>query len=913
MVVIWNMSPVRRRSVETNENVPRYLCELTNHLSCVNCVRWSLDGKWLASGADDAIIMIWQIRHQGATPGGSSSFGSMAHEQWGCVHMLRGHGSNILDLSWSPDQKFLASCSVDNSIIIWNAKELPKKVTVVSGHQSLVKGITWDPVCKYMASQSDDRSIRIWRVSDWKEVKSVTEPFRNCGGTTHVLRLSWSPDGKYIVSAHALNNDGPTAQIIERGAEWKTGMDFVGHRKAVEVVLFNPHLFVKSGNKENHGCVALGSRDRSLSVWLTNLKRPLLVLHDLFKDSIIDLSWSTDGYELLVCSTDGTVAYLSFSKKELGLRLSKQAFDDLYMQTYGLKRTELENKSPGVVLIENPEMLKLHSSSDVDRSAKFSASLAIKVPNVGGPDIGSRTVATGSTSAKSSSFVTQQVETCTKDGRRRITPITLNTEPSSILGAPLPFTSFSPKQNKGAVLAISPDDEASKKDGSSSEHSTPKSATVEVQESDDAILNPTSFEPLSTSTDTTAKHSSPSKKGDVIVSRKREVDGETNANVTLPKAKKPKKKGISTAVMSSSMTHAQKPSTPHKQSSLVLKQPSFFHFPPPKLEPCITITLLNIKGDVEIPTIEISNKPGLMSMFSLLYTKGSETVWRVSFSSPCLKATANSHITCIACQDKSLSVYSTLTGSLMIAKLYQLESVLDLKVEDHFVMLITCSGHVSVWDTRKMKVVLKDCSFHNILQDPKVPPHEYHLSKNGLPVLRIHSNSFIYNLDMDCWMELGNTREISEIKTLFELPNKDTLPLNYLQHSQTVNNARNDSVGLMLRDIRTSSSTPACTLAYLESQISRSLCVKSPLEYKHWCKTYVQFLVKDNFEERLREFCRRFSAPAGKYEMILGFHKEDLLREFLAVVAKNPKFQRLYLELRVALDMNPVARDSMFT
>ena len=908
MVVVWNMSPVRTSSDETNENVPKYLCELTNHLSCVNCVRWSLDGKWLASGGDDAIIMIWQIRHQGALAGGNSGFGKTTHEQWSCVHMLRGHGSDILDLSWSPDQKFLASCSVDNSIIIWNAKELPQKVTVLSGHQGLVKGITWDPVGKYMASQSDDRSIRIWRVSDWKEVKSVTEPFKRCGGTTHVLRLSWSPDGKYIVSAHALNNDGPTAQIIERGVDWKTGMDFVGHRKAIEVVMFNPHLFVNSDSKDNHGCVALGSRDRSLSVWLTNLKRPLLVMHDLFKDSILDLSWSTDGYELLVCSTDGTVAYLSFSKKELGLRLSKQAFDDLYIQTYGFKRTELESKAPGLVLIENPEMLKLHSSDGGIRTISSDSSLSIKPPTPGQEASDGKGMATGSTSAKSSLFVTQQVETITKEGKRRITPITLNTEPSSVLGAPLPFTSFSPKQNKGTVLPITPESELSKKNTVSSEHSMLKSAAAEVLESDSTSLKPISFEPLSSQNDAKIKPSSSFRKTATVVSKaaqKRDLVSESHTDINLPKAKKAKKKGVHTVVMSSSIVQ-QKPSTPQKQSSVMLKQTAFAHFPVPKLESSITIALLNMEGKGDIPTIEISNKPSQMSQFSLAYAKGSETIWKVSFSSPCLRATANHLITCITCQDRSMSIYSTLTGRLIVGKLYQLETVLDLKAEDHFLMVMTCSAHISIWDTRKMKAVLKDCSFRSILHEPKLPPDELHLTKYGLPVLSINSNSFIYNLDMECWMELRNSREISEIRTLHfsisDSPNKDTLPLNYLQKDDLTGcSARSDSVGLMLRDIRTSSSAQSCTLTYLESQISRSLCLKSPQEYQHWCKTYVQFLVKDNLEGRLREFCSGFSTPTGRNEIVLGFCKEKLLQEFLTLVAKNPKFQRFYLELREAL------------
>ena len=51
-----------------------------------------------------------------------------------------------------------------------------------------------------------------------------------------MLRVGWSPDGQYIVSAHAMNNSGPTAQIVERDG-WQCGRDFVGHRKAITVVV----------------------------------------------------------------------------------------------------------------------------------------------------------------------------------------------------------------------------------------------------------------------------------------------------------------------------------------------------------------------------------------------------------------------------------------------------------------------------------------------------------------------------------------------------------------------------------------------------------------------------------------------------------------------------------------------------
>lgn len=57
---------------------------------------------------------------------------------------------------------------------------------------------------------------------------------------------------------------------------------------------------------------------------MTALQRPLVVVHDLFQDSILDLSWSTDNHILLACSTDGTIACLQFAPEELGTPLSQE-------------------------------------------------------------------------------------------------------------------------------------------------------------------------------------------------------------------------------------------------------------------------------------------------------------------------------------------------------------------------------------------------------------------------------------------------------------------------------------------------------------------------------------------------------------------------------------------------------------
>ena len=61
--------------------------------------------------------------------------------------------SDVLDLSWSSKDQYLASCSIDNTIIIWNALKFPDIIHRINAHAGMVKGVAWDPVGNYFASQ----------------------------------------------------------------------------------------------------------------------------------------------------------------------------------------------------------------------------------------------------------------------------------------------------------------------------------------------------------------------------------------------------------------------------------------------------------------------------------------------------------------------------------------------------------------------------------------------------------------------------------------------------------------------------------------------------------------------------------------------------------------------------------------
>ena len=74
--------------------------------------------------------MIWQKSGQTKLDENNVILGV---EIWRCVGTLTGHTNDVLDLSWAPHDSWLASCSVDNSIIVWNMENMPGKFKDLCG------------------------------------------------------------------------------------------------------------------------------------------------------------------------------------------------------------------------------------------------------------------------------------------------------------------------------------------------------------------------------------------------------------------------------------------------------------------------------------------------------------------------------------------------------------------------------------------------------------------------------------------------------------------------------------------------------------------------------------------------------------------------------------------------------------
>lgn len=335
---------------------------------------------------------------------------------------------DVTGLSWSPDGGFLASSSIDNSVRVWavdpslESKELAtiqsETEAVLKGHDGWVKDVAWDPVGRYLASVSDDRSVTIWRCADWRMEARVQEPFIKSSCTTMRRQLDWSPDGVYLCVSHAFDEPKHVAFVIERN-NWQdhaTAVRLVGHSAPVCVTAFSPAMYQapSSGGKkgENATIVAIADDKATLTIWSPGRNRPIVVCKNMFKQTVLDMSWTADGRSLLVCSMDGNFSVLDCSDfdSHVGTPLDKPSVQKIIHEYYGKSGQHATE----------PSIPESTTQLNMERALKEANHQQAALPNLAVK----RLSADPPSSANGATHTTQS-ETRTVGGKRRISPVSL--------------------------------------------------------------------------------------------------------------------------------------------------------------------------------------------------------------------------------------------------------------------------------------------------------------------------------------------------------------------------------------------------------------------------------------------------------------------------------------------------------
>ncbi|KAI0461827.1 hypothetical protein LJB42_004902 [Komagataella kurtzmanii] len=375
-----------KNALKVSKNICRPLCSMSRHTGAVTCLRFSPNNRFLASGSDDKIVLIWEQDEEyeydssvmeGMNPvfSNGSSGDQMDMERWTVRKRLVAHDNDIQDMAWAPDGSILVTVGLDRSIIIWNGQTF-EKMKRYDIHNSHVKGIVFDPANKYFITSSDDRTCRVFRyhkTSPTEMIFSVehviTEPFTKSPMTTYFRRLSWSPDGLSIAIPNATNGPVSSVAIINRGS-WESDISLIGHDSPCEVVSFCPRLFeVATSKEEKQLCsvLATGGQDKTLAIWNTARPKPLVVIHDIVYKAITDLCWTPDGDVLTISSLDGTITVIVFENNDLGVKTSIERNQE-QLEIYGGERE-------GMVFPESVEQLILEEKS-------HNAQLLLKNPHL---------------------------------------------------------------------------------------------------------------------------------------------------------------------------------------------------------------------------------------------------------------------------------------------------------------------------------------------------------------------------------------------------------------------------------------------------------------------------------------------------------------------------------------------------
>jgi len=149
----------------------------------IRSVCFSPDGTLLATGAEDKQIRIWDISRKRI------------------LHVFGGHQQKIHSLDFSPDGRFIVSGSSDKTARIWdmaNADASPKVLTAGDlGWLDSDAGITsvaFSPDGQFVAASSLDTTVYIWDVATSHLVERLQ------GHTDSVSSIAFTPDGKGLVS-----------------------------------------------------------------------------------------------------------------------------------------------------------------------------------------------------------------------------------------------------------------------------------------------------------------------------------------------------------------------------------------------------------------------------------------------------------------------------------------------------------------------------------------------------------------------------------------------------------------------------------------------------------------------------------------------------------------------------------------
>ena len=298
----------------------------TGHQQIVRSVAWSPDGMRLASGADDAQLLLWNadgtVQHTIAHPAsihalawspdsqrlvtGSNNQILFLNAQAG-MQLSRSthhHTAVVTSLAWTAQNQQLqvVSGAMDAHAIVWNTTTYHAQTTFLR-HTTPIESVSWASDGQTIASSSQGGAIRVWNGMSGQEIHPF---FLDAAIPTRVLAFS-PVDTTLVVGG----DDGILR--LWNGVTCQQQQVVNGVQQCVDIPqrIQVSHTSIRSLAWSPDGkFLAIGSADGVLTLWQpAQSQKPLLTMTIQQNTPVLGISWAPKGRQLAVSASNNVTLW----------------------------------------------------------------------------------------------------------------------------------------------------------------------------------------------------------------------------------------------------------------------------------------------------------------------------------------------------------------------------------------------------------------------------------------------------------------------------------------------------------------------------------------------------------------------------------------------------------------------------